>query len=43
MGPAIPISPEESVHEFVLLILVTSRLEVVLPIVNVAVVVVALL
>ena len=43
MGPAIPISSEESVHEFVLLILVTSRLEAVLPIVNVAVVVVALL
>ena len=43
MGPAIPISSEESVHEFVLLMLVTSRLEAVLPIVNVAVVVVALL
>ena len=43
MGPAIPISPEESIHKFVLLMLVTSRLEAVLPIVNVAVVVVALL
>ena len=43
MGPAIPISSEESVHEFVLLMLATSRLEVVLPIVDVAVVVVALL
>ena len=43
MGPAIPISPEKSVHEFVLLMLATSRLEAVLPIVDVAVVVVALL
>ena len=43
MGPAIPISSEESVHEFVLLILVTSRLKAVLPIVDVAVMVVALL
>ena len=43
MGLAIPISPEESVHEFILLMLVTSRLEAVLPIVDVAVVVVALL
>ena len=43
MGPAIPISSEESVHEFVLLMLVTSRLVAVLPIVDVAVVVVALL
>ena len=43
MDPAIPISSEESVHEFVLLMLVTSRLEVVLPIVDIAVVVVALL
>ena len=43
MGLAIPISPEESVYEFVLLMLVTSGFEAVLPIVNVAVVVVALL
>ena len=43
MGLAIPISSEESVHEFVLLMLVTSRLEAVLPIVDVAVVVIALL
>ena len=43
MGPAIPISPEESVYEFVLLMLVTSRLEAVLLIVDVAVVVVTLL
>ena len=43
MGPAIPISSEESVYEFVLLMLVTSRLEAVLPIVDIAVVVVTLL
>ena len=43
MGPAIPISSEESVYEFVLLMLVASRLEAVLPIINIAVVVVALL
>ena len=43
MGPAIPISPEKSVYEFVLLMLVTSGFEVVLPIVDVAVVVIALL
>ena len=43
MGPAIPISSEESIHEFVLLMLVTSRFEAVLPIVDVAVVVVTLL
>ena len=43
MGPAIPISSEESVHKFVLLMLVTSRLKAVLLIVNIAVVVVALL
>ena len=40
---AIPISSEKSVHEFVLLMLVTSGFEAVLPIVDVAVVVVALL
>ena len=43
MGPAIPISSEESVHEFVLLMLVISRLKAVLPVVDVAVVVVTLL
>ena len=43
MGLAIPISSEESVHKFVLLMLVTSGFEAVLPIVDVAVVVVALL
>ena len=43
MDPAIPISSEESVREFVLLILVTSGFEAVLPIVDVAVAVVALL
>ena len=43
MDPAIPISSEESVHEFVLLMLVTSRLEAILPVVDIAVVVVALL